>query len=405
MVMSCKKNIYPKSVNRCFVVLILLCFFSCKSKVVDDGIEPIQILNVDNPLSVSLQDIVDSVAYIPLETTPECLIGEIGCIKRDDNFYFVKDRNGLYVFDENGHYLNMIGRKGNGPGEYVFMDNFFLDRDNDHVYVIANYMKKVLRYSYAGEYLGDISLSENDANIASAMMCGDGEMLAYYPIPNDVFKADSQYKLLTEAEGAYTSVSLLPQAPVNSGEASYNFLYCPMDYFEGKCFFLSVMSNVLHVYENGKAVAKYKVDMPDILPSKDFLERHKEDDIFELRKALQENHIGLGLTKIASSEGYLFVTINYMKTLMWDGKEAVLLSDVMDDNFDLYLSDNFASSDENIRYCEAALLYESKDEIMNSGNKGLMEIVNKLKVDDNPVICRNYFKKNAIEVLKRKLEE
>lgn len=192
---------------------------------------------------------------------------------------------------------------------------------------------------------------------------------------------------------------------MNSGEASYNFLYCPMDYFEGKCFFLSVMSNVLHVYENGKAVAKYKVDMPDILPSKDFLERHKEDDIFELRKALQENHIGLGLTKIASSEGYLFVTINYMKTLMWDGKEAVLLSDVMDDNFDLYLSDNFASSDENIRYCEAALLYESKDEIMNSGNKGLMEIVNKLKVDDNPVICRNYFKKNAIEVLKRKLEE
>ena len=405
MVMSCKKNIYPKSVNRCFVVLILLCFFSCKSKVVDDGIEPIQILNVDNPLSVSLQDIVDSVAYIPLETTPECLIGEIGCIKRDDNFYFVKDRNGLYVFDENGHYLNMIGRKGNGPGEYVFMDNFFLDRDNDHVYVIANYMKKVLRYSYAGEYLGDISLSENDANIASAMMCGDGEMLAYYPIPNDVFKADSQYKLLTEAEGAYTSVSLLPQAPVNSGEASYNFLYCPMDYFEGKCFFLSVMSNMLHVYENGKAVAKYKVDMPDILPSKDFLERHKEDDIFELRKALQENHIGLGLTKIASSGGYLFVTINYMKTLMWDGKEAVLLSDVMDDNFDLYLSDTFASSDENIRYCEAALLYESKDEIMNSGNKGLMEVVNKLKVDDNPVICRNYFKKNAIEVMKRNLEE
>lgn len=40
----------------------------------------------------------------------------------------MKDIKGIFVFDKEGRFKNEIGRRGNGPGEYFYIDNFYLDR-------------------------------------------------------------------------------------------------------------------------------------------------------------------------------------------------------------------------------------------------------------------------------------
>ena len=50
--------------------------------------------------------------------------------------YFVKDSRGLFVFDEEGYFINEISHRGIGPDEYVYSDNFYLDRDNK-LYVLS----------------------------------------------------------------------------------------------------------------------------------------------------------------------------------------------------------------------------------------------------------------------------
>lgn len=72
---------------------------SCQRQVSchKDGIEIIDILNKDCPIQIDLYDIVDSIKYIPLETS-ECLLSDIECIKNDGNFYFVKGFLEDYLF-------------------------------------------------------------------------------------------------------------------------------------------------------------------------------------------------------------------------------------------------------------------------------------------------------------------
>lgn len=70
------------------IMIVFLAVSSCQRQVSchKDGIEIIDVLNKDCPIQIDLYDIVDSIKYIPLETS-KCLLSDIECIKNDGKFY------------------------------------------------------------------------------------------------------------------------------------------------------------------------------------------------------------------------------------------------------------------------------------------------------------------------------
>src|SRR5690606_33642192 len=87
------------------------------SRVLDIAVDMAQ---VEDYLYV--QDVIDSIRYVMLETTDECLIGNISELYVDGQFIFIVDNTifeSVFVFDESGHFLNKIGRLGRGPAEYA----------------------------------------------------------------------------------------------------------------------------------------------------------------------------------------------------------------------------------------------------------------------------------------------
>ena len=46
-----------------------------------------------------------------------------------------------------------------------------------------------------GAYSNTIQLDTEDANIEYAMMCGEGELIAYYPLPNNYSQNQSEYSV------------------------------------------------------------------------------------------------------------------------------------------------------------------------------------------------------------------
>ena len=97
---------------------------------------------------------VDNVEFIPLETTDECLIGDaciVSSITQKDIFVF--DYEKCYRFDRNGKFLNAIGAKGNGPGEYTRPMRAIVDTLNQWVYFPDHWTGRLLKYDYSGNFL------------------------------------------------------------------------------------------------------------------------------------------------------------------------------------------------------------------------------------------------------------
>ena len=384
------------------IMIIFLTMSSCQRQVSnhkgDVGI--IDVLNRNNPIQINLYDIVDSVKYVPLRTS-ECLLSDIECIKNDGNFYFVKDSRGLFVFDEEGYFINEIGHRGIGPDEYVYSDNFYLDRDNKLVCLICNSMRKILQYTYSGTYFNTIQLDAKDANIESAMMCGEGELIAYYPLPNDYSQSKSEYSVFRIKNNSFIGETLLKAKEIGTQNIHYPFLHYPIALLDNQCIFISALSNELFVYEGGQIMPGYYVNIPENEPSEDFIEEHKDLNFFELIETFKKSNIGLGITAVESSSDYLFMSISNKSTLIWDKKRSIQISNIYDPNLNLY-SDLLLPggvSDEHLGFYSVDFLYANKEIILKGNDRFLAKLVGNLLEDDNPVVYQYYFKKNAIDIL------
>ena len=384
------------------IMIVFLAVSSCQRQVPchKDGIEIIDVLNKDCPIQIDLYDIVDSIKYIPLETS-KCLLSDIECIKNDGKFYFVKDSKGLFVFDEEGHFINEISHRGIGPNEYIYSDNFYLDRDNKLVCLICNSARKILQYTYTGIFSNVIQLDAKDANIEFAMMCGEGELLAYYPLPNDYSQSKSEYSIFRIKNNSLIGETLLKAKKMATQNVHYPFLHYPIALLDDQYFFISVLSNELFIYENGQIVSRCYVNMPENEPSESFLEEHKDLNFFELIETLKKSDIGLGITAIESSPDYLFMSVSNKSTLIWDKERSIQISSVYDSNLNLY-SDILLPggvSDEHLGFYSADFLCAEKDLILEGKDRCLAKLVKTLLEDDNPVVYQYYFKKNVIDIL------
>jgi len=100
---------------------------------------------------ISLSDISESIQIIPLETNDSVLVGRISEIKLESNKLYIHASNGVFVFDSNGKFLNMVGSKGRGPREYVYLIDIF--PENDVIWLIDDSGKKALKYTDSGLFL------------------------------------------------------------------------------------------------------------------------------------------------------------------------------------------------------------------------------------------------------------
>ena len=105
--------------------------------------------------SDKLSGIVEYFDIVPLETSDDCLLGEINVIKKRAGRYYVRtNANRLDVFNGDGKHLMKVGGVGQGPGEYAAICDF--DADNDHIYILVP--GKILKYGYNGTFQTELPI-------------------------------------------------------------------------------------------------------------------------------------------------------------------------------------------------------------------------------------------------------
>lgn len=112
-------------------------------------------LSGDYPIRrVDLKEIAD-VEYVPLETTDSSLLTsmcKMYCIS--EKYIITKDRytGDLFFFTRSGKFIRKINRMGNGPEEYVSLQNLAIDFETEECLIYDLAKKKVHIYSFEGVY-------------------------------------------------------------------------------------------------------------------------------------------------------------------------------------------------------------------------------------------------------------
>ena len=147
-----------------FVVLIILS--GCTQKPKQDSIFEHNILiaeNIGKYSEMVLSSIVSKLEYIPLETKKISLMGGeyFDMIIVNNDLMFIGGFDFLYVFSRDGEFVNQIGSKGNGPGEYnEYVGPFSINELERTVFV--HHYKEIWEYTWEGKYLRKISVPEID---------------------------------------------------------------------------------------------------------------------------------------------------------------------------------------------------------------------------------------------------
>ena len=167
---------------KAYIIFFLLpiLFVGCKS--IEDFEETAKyIIDLSDKNNVQPDSsLFESVEYIPLELTPQSVIGEIHKILSVKNNFYILDRQfakAIVVFDSKGKFKFAIRSNGNGPGEYLYVYDFDID-SKGNIYVLDLGLKKVIKYNDKGYFQQEFNLDFNPLEFAFL----DSTNFAFYRI-------------------------------------------------------------------------------------------------------------------------------------------------------------------------------------------------------------------------------
>ena len=121
--------------------------------------------NINNIEIINLSSIGKDLSYIPLETTPKCLITNIKKILFSNSYIFISEFNKLLQFDRNGKFIRQIGSTGSGPGEYLSVGDFCIDEKKKEICIIFSSGSKLLIFGFDGVFKNSVNISFRPAQI------------------------------------------------------------------------------------------------------------------------------------------------------------------------------------------------------------------------------------------------
>ncbi len=99
--------------------------------------------------SYDFYDVIKDIEFVPLELTDESIVGSVSKIKFYKNFILFLDEqtNSIFIFDDKGKYIKKIARVGQGPGEYISINDFCVHPQTGMI-TIATSSRKYITYSF-----------------------------------------------------------------------------------------------------------------------------------------------------------------------------------------------------------------------------------------------------------------
>lgn len=147
----------------CALLLYMLSLLvgSCTGGERDQGaiitVDFTQCLNTERAMKLS--EIADTVEYLELKTPKEIIISRIGDVIYADGYWIVRSLGGISKFTKEGDWVQQIGRKGQGPGEYLGVRG--IDFDPIRKEILVADAQQILFYDLDGNYIRNVKMVDD----------------------------------------------------------------------------------------------------------------------------------------------------------------------------------------------------------------------------------------------------
>ena len=142
------------------LLLICLCLtlFSCSEKT--QRTDRLFTVDIESGFSkeqgMNISEVADTVEYLELKTPEDLIISRIWDVVQAEDCWLVRSISGISKFTLDGEWIMQIGKKGQGPGEYISLHGF--DYDPIHKEVLIADWHQILFYDLYGNYLRNIKI-------------------------------------------------------------------------------------------------------------------------------------------------------------------------------------------------------------------------------------------------------
>lgn len=164
------------------VIVLLIGCHNSKEPTIDESI-----IDFGNLKSMKRTELIDISKYLKLESSDESLLGAINQIDFFNNKIYILDRdktNALYVFSLEGKFIEKLEGKGDGPGEFISPQSFWIDRDG-YIFILDRMQSRLLKYRLEDlKFVSEIMMP-SPSPLSFAKLTGEEKYLYYYPLRND----------------------------------------------------------------------------------------------------------------------------------------------------------------------------------------------------------------------------
>ncbi len=301
-----------KNLTTLFTLIIIL--FSCTQKKEVDNI--VDLTLITEPNVINLSELGSEITYIPLETDASFLIQQIDKLIYEDGSYFilgsinshneVRDKNApppppmmpnrsLYRFSNNGEFICHISNKGGGPSEYIDIQDFLYNKNNNTINIFI--LNEIKEFSVDGIWQKNRTLEYDEV---TSLGYTNNQILGY--INNAEGKSEYSF-VLFDANGKV----------INKYKNKYRFnVSTGAIYFNPECIFYQyneilhckeLNSDTIFSFDNGTFIPKYILNQGEAKYTTDLREKSITTNL--TKYIIQKN--------LFESENYLFYQYNWEK--------------------------------------------------------------------------------------------
>lgn len=179
-------------VSNIYILCIFCLFIACDSVNKDYRVKTEKINgyptiiceedSLDECINIPLSELIDSLEIIQLENKDSAYFKPYWFTISEHYIGIIQSLNTFKLFNKKGYFICNVGSIGQGPGEYIDVNDALIDEIHGHIYLApAHGSKSILKYDLQGKFIKELCLGtdlfrpnlmhSSDSTIALTNMC------------------------------------------------------------------------------------------------------------------------------------------------------------------------------------------------------------------------------------------